>query len=197
MELSVEAVGQWLVEHMDELFRQYPQLKKKLRKILSEELEKKIATKEDIIAVLEEIRNLRQDFNQISARLDIKVSALGARWGLLAESAFRDGMRFIVEKYFGGRVSRWVYRDDEGIVYGRPSEVDVDVLIKDGEHLLIEIRAHVDKADVAELYRKGILYEKVTGVKPRLIMIAPFVRKRSWGLARDLGVEIIEGLPEG
>jgi len=150
-----------------------------------------------IEGLVEEIRNLRQDFNQISARLDIKVSALGARWGLLAESAFRDGMRFIVEKYFGGRVSRWVYRDDEGIVYGRPSEVDVDVLIKDGEHLLIEIRAHVDKADVAELYRKGILYEKVTGVKPRLIMIAPFVRKRSWGLARDLGVEIIEGLPEG
>lgn len=37
-------------------------------------------------------------------RLDRKIGALGARWGLLSETAFRDGLVAILEKSFGVEV---------------------------------------------------------------------------------------------
>ncbi|RLI06649.1 hypothetical protein DRO24_04665, partial [Candidatus Bathyarchaeota archaeon] len=63
------------------------------------------------------------------------VQALGARWGFIAEDAFREGMRGIIEEFFGGRVERWIYRDEEGFVFGHPSVVEVDVVVRDGEHV--------------------------------------------------------------
>ena len=215
--MSVDAVGQWILQHIDELLDRYPELKKKILQIILPELEERMATKEDIKDILNEIRLLREDFNRqqqqieglmneirllredfnkLSVRLDIKISALGARWGLLSENAFREGLRFVVERFFGGSVRRWTYYDSEGVVYGEPSEIDVDVLVKDNKHILIEIKASVDKSDIAELYRKGLLYEKVVGVKPRLVIVSPFVRSRAYKLASKLEVEIIEGVPQ-
>ena len=217
MSFSVDAVGQWLLQHIEEIFEKYPELKKKIIEKVKEELGEKLAAKTDIMRILEEIKRLREDFNRqqrqieglmeeikrlredfnrLSERLDFKISALGARWGLMSERAFREGLRLIVEKYFGGTVRRWVYYDERGFVYGKPSEIDVDVLVRDKEHLLIEVKAHVDKGDVAEFYRKGLLYEEVNGVRPRLIIISPFVRQRAMSLAAKLGIEIITEIPE-
>jgi hypothetical protein len=39
-------------------------------------------------------------------------------------------------------------RDEEGIIYGKPSMVKADLLISDKEHLLIEIRSSISKFDV-------------------------------------------------
>jgi len=238
LSFSVDAVGQWLLQHIEEIFEKYPELKKKIIEKVKEELGEKLAAKTDIMRILEEIKRLREDFNRqqrqieglmeeikrlredfnrqqrqieglmeeikrlredfnrLSERLDFKISALGARWGLMSERAFREGLRLIVEKYFGGTVRRWVYYDERGFVYGKPSEIDVDVLVRDKEHLLIEVKAHVDKGDVAEFYRKGLLYEEVNGVRPRLIIISPFVRQRAMSLAAKLGIEIITEIPE-
>ena len=49
------------------------------------------------------------------------------------------------------------------------------MIVKDGEHILIEIKSSIRKSDVTELFREGILYEKVKGVKPKLAIISPFV----------------------
>jgi len=43
------------------------------------------------------------------------ISALGARWGLLSEEAFREGIRGVVERELGLRVERWVRFDGEGL----------------------------------------------------------------------------------
>ncbi len=42
----------------------------------------------------------------------------------------------IIEKYFGGKVTKWEYYDSEGLVYDYPSVVEVDLLIIDKEHIL-------------------------------------------------------------
>ena len=42
-------------------------------------------------------------------------------------------MKSIVEQYFGGEVERWITDDEEGIVFGHPSKVEVDLIVKDGE----------------------------------------------------------------
>jgi len=127
-------------------------------------------------------------------KLTRSIQALGARWGLLAEEAFRSGMRGLVERYFGGRVSRWVRYDEEGFVFGRPCVVEADLVVRDGEHILVEVKSSVSRADVFELWRVGRLYEKMCGVKPRLAVVSPFVEDKAREAAEELGIDVYTGL---
>ncbi len=121
-------------------------------------------------------------------KFDKTLSAVGARWGVLAEEAFREGMVGIL-KDLGFTVKKWRIRDEEGIVFGRASMVEADILIKNGTHLLIEIKSSVSKFDVAGSRRIGELYEKREGVKPKVVIISPFVDSRAAALADDMGIE--------
>jgi len=76
-------------------------------------------------------------------------------------------------------------------VFGYPETVDVDIVIRDRKHLLVEIKSHVRKADVGELYRKGKLYEEKTGVKPeRLIFITSFIDKDAREACKRLKIDV-------
>jgi hypothetical protein len=145
-------------------------------------------------AIENELKRLREDFNRAFESLSRRVDALGARWGLITEEAFREGMRGIIQKLLGvAEVSRWSRYDSDGEVYGRPSVVEVDLLIKDGVHILVEAKSSISKGDVLEFLRIGRFYEKVCGVKPRLVMISPYVDVRAYELAKDLGIEVYTG----
>ncbi|MEM1637251.1 MAG: DUF3782 domain-containing protein [Pyrobaculum sp.] len=124
------------------------------------------------------------------AELTSKINALGTRWGIVSEEAFRESIKYLVEDLLKAyKVSKWTYYDKDGTVYGHPSYVEVDVLVRDNEHILVEFKSYADKPDVAELYRIGQLYEKVSGVKPRLLIVASAIRKRAKELADQLEVE--------
>jgi len=152
-----------------------------------------------------EIERLREDMNKLRedmlkgfelverriSRLENLISALGARWGMMAEDAFREGLRGILEKEMGLRVERWITIDEEGIVYGFKSVIEIDVAIKDGKTLLIEVSSRVDPSDVAAFSRKAELYEKETGTKPdRLIMVTPYAEETAIEAAKALGIEV-------
>ncbi len=137
---------------------------------------------------------LREDMNRGFELLRRHIDALGARWGLLAEESFREAMAGVVERYFGGRVRRWAHYDEEGFVFGFPSVVEVDVVISDEEHILVEIKSSVSRADVFELWRVGQLYERVRGVRPRLAIVSPFVREEAKKLAKELGIDVYTSL---
>ena len=139
----------------------------------------------------EELARLRKDMNEGFQLIRRHIDALGARWGILAEEAFRAGVAGIVERYFGGRVERWAHYDEEGFVFGRPTVVEVDMIVRDREHVLVEIKSTVSRADVFELWRIGQLYERVRGVKPRLAIVSPFVRDEAKKVAKELGIEVI------
>jgi len=119
------------------------------------------------------------------------------RFGVLSEEAFREAMRYVIEEVFGtARVERWVYRDEEGFVYGFPAVVEVDVLIRDSEHVLLEVKSRVSVADVAKLYKAGLLYEKVEGRRPRLAIVGGVVDGDAARYASRLGVGIIRVVGE-
>ncbi|MCX8176549.1 MAG: DUF3782 domain-containing protein [Candidatus Bathyarchaeota archaeon] len=122
------------------------------------------------------------------------VHALGARWGLLAEESFRNGMKGLVEGYFGGRVERWVYNDVEGFVFGRPSIVEVDLLVKDKGHVLVEVKSSISKADISKLLRIAQLYERVRLVKPKLAVVSPYIDDDAKKFAEELGIEVYTAL---
>ncbi|MBS7612549.1 DUF3782 domain-containing protein, partial [Candidatus Bathyarchaeota archaeon] len=138
-----------------------------------------------------ELIKLREDmmegFNLLRRHLD----ALGARWGILSESAFREGLKGILERELGLKVEKWVKYDQEGEVFGYPSPIDVDVTVKDGREILVEVKSHVDKADVRIFERKAKFYEKIEGRKPaRLMMVTPYVDDEALEPAKRLGIEI-------
>ena len=151
--------------------------------------------REDMIKGFErhdrEIERLREDMNRGFELVNRHISALGARWGLMAEDAFRNGLRGVLEKELGLKVERWTTRDEEGIVYGYASEIEIDVAVKDGKTVLIEVSSSVDQSKVAAFVRKARLYEKKTGVKPdRLIMVTPYADEKAMKAAKGIGVEI-------
>ena len=151
--------------------------------------------REDMIKGFErhdrEIERLREDMNRGFELVNRHISALGARWGLMAEDAFRNGLRGVLEKELGLKVERWTTRDEEGIVYGYASEIEIDVAVKDGKTVLIEVSSSVDQSKVAAFVRKARLYEKKTGVKPdRLIMVTPYADEKAMEAAKGIGVEI-------
>ena len=141
--------------------------------------------------ILAELKLHREKLEEHDRKFDTlirRLDALGSRWGLLAEGSFREGIKGIVEEYFGGKVEKWVYDDREGLVFGYPSMVDVDLVIRDGEHLLVEIKSSVSKSDIATLVKKGELYEKVRGVKPKLAVVSPYVDDEAVRDAKRLGI---------
>jgi len=137
----------------------------------------------------EEIKTLREDMNEGFRLLRRHIDALGARWGLLAEEAFRKGLKGLVERVFGGKVERWSHYDKEGVVFGHPSMVDVDLIVKDREHILVEVKSSVSRGDVYELWRIGKLYERIEGVKPKLVVVSPYIEDAAKKTAEKLGIE--------
>jgi hypothetical protein len=152
---------------------------------------------EQVVKQGEAIAALQKSVERLSGaveKLSGAVAGLGRKYGVFTEEAFRDAVRYLVEDLLRVyETKRWVYYDSEGAVFGRPSVVEVDVLVRDGEHILVEYKASIDRSDVAELAREGALYERVAGTRPRLLIVGPVATKRAVELARSLGVEVRAG----
>lgn len=59
-------------------------------------------------------------------------------------------------------------------------------MIRDGRHILIEIKSRVDKNDLLELYGIGKLYEEVNNLKPKLVILGVFLLKVLMNLQKSL-----------
>ncbi len=149
----------------------------------------------------EETVKLIEDFNKlyesVMRRLDLfdrKITALGMRRGLVPQRGFRWAMKGVLEEILSARrVEKWRIYDERGGVFGYPAEVEFNLVIKNGVHILVEVKASASVADLAKLWRVKGFYAKVTGVKSRLVLISPFIDERAVKATRDLGVEVYTG----
>lgn len=165
---------------------------------LSELLKRFEKNDERLMSIEEEMKKLREDLNKIREDMnrgfelvERRISALGARWGFMTEEAFREGVRGLLDRELGIKVERWSAFDASGIVYGHPSQVEVDVSIHDGRTILIEISSHVRRSDVSTFIRKATLYKEVMGKWPdRLLIVTPYIEEDAYRLARELKIEI-------
>jgi len=145
---------------------------------------------EEIKKLREDMNKLREDMNRGFELMERRLSAIGARWGIMAEEAFREGLRGILEKEMGLKVERWVAFDEEGKVHGYPSTVEIDIAVKDDKLLLIEITSHAKVSDITEVRRKADLYVEKTGKKPdKVIIVSPYVEEDAREAAKTLQIE--------
>jgi hypothetical protein len=119
-----------------------------------------------------------------------RVEALGARWGLHSEEAFREGMRSVLEQRFSARVHHWEGFDPEGLVFGHPASIELDLVVSNGGTLVIEVKSHVSSADMAAFERKAKLYDQQTGKHAARLVVSPSVEPRALKMAQELGIEV-------
>jgi len=137
------------------------------------------------------IQGLFEELKVMNRKHDQSIGAFGARWGLHAEESFRNAVAGILEDSFKVKVLHIKEFDDKGEVFGRPDQVELDVLIKDGLLIICEIKSSMSRADTYTFDRKVRFYENLHGTKAdRKIVISPMVDERTRTLACDLGIEV-------
>ena len=85
---------------------------------------------------------------KVNRRYDSTIGALGARWGVYSEASFRNGLQAILVESFGVEVLNLQESDPEGEVFGRPDQVEIDVIIKNGLVIVCELKSSISKSDM-------------------------------------------------
>jgi hypothetical protein len=136
------------------------------------------------MALLEELK--RHD-----RRYESTIGALGSRWGLYSEASFRNALKAILEESFGVQVLNLTDFDESGEVFGRPDQVELDIIIKNGDVILCEIKSYMSKADIYSFDRKVAFYQQ-RHRRPvsRKLVISPMVDDRARPVAEALGIEV-------
>jgi hypothetical protein len=125
------------------------------------------------------------------SRYESTIGALGSRWGLYSEASFRNALKGILEDSFGVQVLNVVDFDEAGEVFGRPDQVEVDLIIKNGEVIVCEIKSSLSKSEMYNFDRKVAFYQKRHD-RPvsRKLVISPMVDQRALPMAEALGIEV-------
>ncbi|MCK5522875.1 MAG: DUF3782 domain-containing protein, partial [Thiomargarita sp.] len=125
------------------------------------------------------------------SKFDQRLMAMGARWGVNSEASFRNGLAAILEEFSQVEVIHVDEHDDDGVVFGYPEEIELDLIIKNGVLIIAEIKSATDKHDVYFFDKKVRFYEQKHGQKAnRKLLISPMVKDRALPVAKKLDVEI-------
>ena len=142
------------------------------------------------------INQILNEIKLLHRKHDTSIGALGARWGFRAERSFRDAIKAILEESFPVSVQRYHAIDEEGMVFGRRDQIELDLIVKNGEVIIAEIKSSISKGDVATFIRKVQFYTKKEGrVVTRKLLISPMIDNSAKELAESAGIEVY-GYPE-
>ena len=123
-------------------------------------------------------KTVQEGFQEVFKRID----RLGARWGIQNENLFRNTMRTLFEDSFGVKVQERLIGDEQ-----------YDVVIHNGEHILIEIAASVGPKVQERFVRKRNKYIAATGITPtRFILAVSRISRKREAELRELGFEVVE-----
>ncbi len=96
-----------------------------------------------------------------------RFAELGSRWGIQTESAFRQTIRRILQNM-----------DNVTVKEGWYGNRQVDVVIRNGEHILLEITARMKAKDIDYLYTSADDYAAREGVEPTMMVATSYVSPR-------------------
>ncbi len=139
----------------------------------------------------QEFERLHEEIMAVAKKPESSIGALGARWGLQSEQAFRNGLAAILEKTFGVQVLNYQDYDEAGYVFGQPDQVELDVIVQNGILILCEIKSSLSRGEVYQFKRKAEFYEsKHKRTADRLLVISPMIDDRARSVANKLAIEV-------
>jgi hypothetical protein len=206
--MTTESLKEVIKRELPEFLRSDPDFRAYILELTRQEYAGRAETQDRFYEILAELRKAREeqarkwDENQAELKRlheeimaqaqkhDRSIGALGSRWGLQSEKAFRDALAGILEKNFGVEVLNVNEYDEQGVVFGRPDQVELDVIIKNGLLLICELKSSIDKAGMYIFERKARFYEqRHQRTADRLIVISPMIDARAHKVAAALGIE--------
>ena len=138
----------------------------------------------------EQNKRLWLEVGEQKSRLDRKIGALGARWGIGSERAFRHALAAVLTESFGVEVLNINEYDDAGEVFGRPDQIELDIIVRNGTLIIFELKSSTDRSQLYIFSRKITFYEKRHHrTADRKILVSPFIHPRAQELAQELGIE--------
>jgi hypothetical protein len=76
-------------------------------------------------------------------------------------------------------------------VFGRPEQIELDLLIKNGLLIICEIKSAISKPEMYIFQKKIEFYQKQHSRQPdRKIVISPMVHPAAEAVAQQLGIEV-------
>ena len=113
-----------------------------------------------------------------------------ARWGIASEQSFRNGLKAILEDSFGVKVLNITDYDEDGEVFGRPDQVELDIIIRNSVLIICELKSSMSKSDMYIFERKARFYERTHDrTADRLMVISPMIDGRAKEIAKILHIE--------
>jgi len=128
---------------------------------------------------------------KLSNKHDSTIDALGARWGIRSEATFRNALKGILERSFNVQVLNVTEYDERGEVFGHPDQVEMDIIIQDGQLIVCEIKSSMSKSDMYTFERKVRFYEKLHNrTADRMMVISPMLDRGAQAVADNLGIQV-------
>lgn len=213
--MTDEELRDFIAKELPRLIAEKPEIRYEILGVVSESF----VTRDELKAVLDEIRQLREDFNrrfeEHSLRLEEhsrrieelaqaiaglredfntgfgelsrairelrkSVDTIGSRWGIFVEDTFRNAMSVLLERHFDARV--------EEITVGG---YQVDLLITNGLHILVELTSSVKEKDLENLLKAARAYKDESGAEPLLYVVTAYISPRLYDLAKEKGISIL------
>jgi len=139
----------------------------------------------------ENVADLARTQKRFAKHFDTQIGALGARWGWRTEESFRAAVKGILGEDFGMHVERYEAFDEAGQVFGRPEQIEIDIMMKDAKITAIEIKSSMSKSEVYAFDRKVSFYEARHQVTvDRKIIITPMLDPPAEAAVQRLGMTV-------
>ena len=179
----------WMLEELHVSHKDFSELKATVQRMatLQEMTEHRVNELTVQVEKLAEAQGrTEQEIRELRKSLSDQIAALGSRWGIYNEGTFRPTMYGVLKEMEGITVK-------EGDYGGR----QVDVVIRNGGHILLEITSRMHAKDIDHLYRSADDYEQQEGVRPKLMVatsyISPKLMQKIMGLPRPIEIFSYEG----
>ena len=211
---QLEQAKQYIIKSLPQLLEQSPEFVALIERVVAE----KFPQREEFARLVEQVeahrretqqhkREVDERFDKVDERLDkmderfdkmderfdkmderfdsleLTLARLGSRWGIHSEGIFRKTMKAVLEESFDATV-------EERHIQGEQFDL---VVMKNGDHILIEIAASVRRDILERFRRKKSLYIAEMGIVPtRIILAVGRINSYSAQALRDAGIDVIE-----
>ena len=147
--------------------------------------------------LIESFLEFKKDNLKFDEFMRVKVGALGARWGVATENSYRSMLESILVKSFNVEVQNFIGLDESGTVFGRPDQIELDIIIKNGVLIIMELKSSISKNDLYIFERKVRWYEsKFDIIVNRAIVVSPMVDRWAIAVAEKLKIELFSNFDD-
>jgi len=170
-----------LEQKVDQLDQKVEKLEQKVDQLEQkvDQLDQKVEKLDQKIDRVEQ--TLRSDMAEGFKQLSNQIATLGSRWGVQNESIWRQTIATVLEKSYGVTVQRLELEGEE-----------FDVLIRNGDHIIVELTARFRSNDINKVIRKRQLYTEKVQAPNRFIVAAAAIHSKHVLQLINFGFEVLE-----